>query len=72
MKFILLASGLICSMPLFCQTFYFGNDLSYVNMMEDCGAVFKEGGVPKDVYQIVRIYFEKLNVVEYHKLLIFR
>src|SRR4030042_5890127 len=35
-----------------CQTFYRGNDLSYVNQMEDCGAVFKEKGVPKDVYQI--------------------
>jgi arabinogalactan endo-1,4-beta-galactosidase len=34
------------------QTFYRGNDLSYANQMEDCGAVFKENGVPKDVYQI--------------------
>ena len=34
------------------QEFYFGNDLSYVNQMEDCGAVFKEKGVPKDVYKI--------------------
>ena len=34
------------------QTFYRGNDLSYVNEMEDCGAVFKENGVPKDVYRI--------------------
>jgi arabinogalactan endo-1,4-beta-galactosidase len=34
------------------QTFYRGNDLSYVNQMEDCGAIFKENGVPKDVYQI--------------------
>jgi len=34
------------------QTFYRGNDLSYVNQMEDCGAVFKENGIPKDVYRI--------------------
>ena len=34
------------------QSFYFGNDLSYANMMEDCGAVFKENNQPKDVYQI--------------------
>lgn len=34
------------------QDFIFGNDLSYVNQMEDCGAVFKEGGDPKDVYGI--------------------
>lgn len=40
------------SLGIFGQTFYFGNDLSYVNEMEDCGAVFKEGGSPKDVYQI--------------------
>ncbi len=35
-----------------CQEFLFGNDLSYVNQMEDCGAVFREDMVPKDVYQI--------------------
>jgi len=34
------------------QTFYFGNDLSYVNQMEDCGAVFRENQITKDVYQI--------------------
>ncbi|MBK6904163.1 MAG: glycosyl hydrolase 53 family protein [Saprospirales bacterium] len=34
------------------QNFYFGNDLSYVNQMEDCGAVYKEDMQPKDVYQI--------------------
>jgi arabinogalactan endo-1,4-beta-galactosidase len=34
------------------QDFYFGSDLSYANMMEDCGAVFKENGTPKDIYQI--------------------
>ena len=40
--------------PIFSQApaFYFGNDLSYVNQMEDCGAVFKEKDEPKDVYQI--------------------
>jgi len=34
------------------QQFFFGNDLSYVNQMEDCGAIFKEGFLPKDVYKI--------------------
>lgn len=34
------------------QEFYFGADQSYVNEMEDCGAVYKENGVVKDVYQI--------------------
>jgi len=32
--------------------FYFGSDLSYVQEMEDCGAEFRENGVPKDVVQI--------------------
>ncbi len=36
------------------QNFYFGNDLSYVNEMEDCGVVYKENGAPKDVYQIFK------------------
>lgn len=35
-----------------CQTFYYGNDLSYVNQMEDCGADFKEDSISKDVYSI--------------------
>lgn len=34
------------------QEFIFGHDLSYVNQMEDCGAVFKEKGASKDVYTI--------------------
>lgn len=32
--------------------FYYGADLSYANQMEDCGAVFRDGGVPTDVYRI--------------------
>ncbi len=42
----------LISTCLYGQDFYFGHDLSYVNQMEDCGALFKEGGVPKDVYSI--------------------
>jgi arabinogalactan endo-1,4-beta-galactosidase len=34
------------------QEFYYGHDLSYVNQMEDCGAVFREAGEPRDVYSI--------------------
>lgn len=37
---------------LFGQEFYFGADQSYVNEMEDCGAVFKENNVAKNVYSI--------------------
>ncbi len=32
--------------------FYRGVDLSYVNEMEDCGAIYSEGGVEKDPYLI--------------------
>jgi arabinogalactan endo-1,4-beta-galactosidase len=50
-RFIAGCLGLM-SISCFSQTFYFGNDLSYANQMEDCGAVFKENGIPKDVYRI--------------------
>jgi arabinogalactan endo-1,4-beta-galactosidase len=36
----------------FAQNFYCGNDLSYVNQMEDAGAVYKENMQSKDVYRI--------------------
>ncbi len=32
--------------------FYFGADLSYVNEMEDCGAVYRQGGKRVDPYQL--------------------
>jgi arabinogalactan endo-1,4-beta-galactosidase len=34
------------------QSFFFGADLSYVNEMEDCGAIYKENGAAKDPYQV--------------------
>ncbi len=34
------------------QSFYFGADLSYVNELEDCGAVYYEEGEAKDPYAI--------------------
>ena len=40
---------LVCSQN---QSFYYGNDLSYVNQMEDCGAVYKENGEAKDPFLI--------------------
>ncbi|WP_170110410.1 glycoside hydrolase family 53 protein [Flavilitoribacter nigricans] len=43
---------LIQNFPANSQSFYFGNDLSYVNEMEDCGVVYKEGNEPKDPYAI--------------------
>lgn len=38
------------------QKFYFGADQSYVNEMEDCGAVYKVDGMPRDVYDIFEEY----------------
>lgn len=32
--------------------FYFGADLSYVNEMEDCGAIYRRNGKPVDPYQL--------------------
>lgn len=51
--FFLFAAAFLClagGLP--AQNFFFGNDLSYVNEMEDCGVVYKENGVAKDPYQI--------------------
>jgi arabinogalactan endo-1,4-beta-galactosidase len=36
--------------------FYFGVDLSYVNEMQDCGAVYRVNGVDTDPYQIFYDY----------------
>ncbi|RMH59493.1 MAG: arabinogalactan endo-1,4-beta-galactosidase, partial [Bacteroidetes bacterium] len=47
-----LLPALLRPLPAPAQSFYFGADLSYANMMEDCGAVFKEHGTPTDVYAI--------------------
>jgi arabinogalactan endo-1,4-beta-galactosidase len=52
MKHIFTVVLISVALNAFSQTFYFGCDLSYVNQMEDCGAVFKENMVPKDVYRI--------------------
>lgn len=34
------------------QEFYFGNDLSYVNEMEDCGVVYKKNGQSEDPFAL--------------------
>src|SRR5688572_216696 len=31
---------------------YFGADLSYVNELEDCGATWRAGGKPRDVFEL--------------------
>lgn len=49
---ILIAALIWMPFAVSAQSFYFGNDLSYVNEMEECGVVYKEDGQPKDVYEI--------------------
>lgn len=56
MRSIFIVLSAFFSVFTFSQEFNFGCDLSYANMMEDCGAEFKENGVPKDVYQIFSDY----------------
>lgn len=34
------------------SSFYFGVDLSYVNEVEDCGAIYRENGVARDPYEL--------------------
>ncbi len=44
--------SLLCSLNIFGQQFYFGNDLSSVNQWEDAGTIYKKNNVAKDVFQI--------------------
>lgn len=52
LKFVILLWAAEITVQSTAQPFYFGNDLSYVNQMEDCGAVYRENGIAKDVYRI--------------------
>nr|NQU93942.1 glycosyl hydrolase 53 family protein [Bacteroidota bacterium] len=47
---LLLASFLILNLS--AQTFNTGTDLSYLNEMEDCGAIYSEDGEARDPYKI--------------------
>ena len=50
--FWLIAIITLLIFPAFGQTFHTGADLSFVNEMEDCGAVYYEDGVAKDPFVI--------------------
>lgn len=52
MKQVLLLFALLIAKLLTAQTFYLGADFSYVNEMEDCGALFYENQQPKDPFDI--------------------
>ena len=45
---------LLLSFPARAGDFVFGADLSFANEMDDCGAVYRDGGMPKDVYAIFK------------------
>jgi arabinogalactan endo-1,4-beta-galactosidase len=48
-----LALALVLS-PASAHDFLFGADLSFANEMDDCGAVYRDNGVQKDVYAIFK------------------
>jgi arabinogalactan endo-1,4-beta-galactosidase len=52
MKLVLTSIFITLALCLSSQTFYRGNDLSYINQMEDCGAVYKQNGTAKDPFRI--------------------
>ena len=52
-----LTAGVIAALmllPAEAGDWMFGADLSFANEMDDCGAVFKDNGVRKDVYQLFK------------------
>ena len=53
---LLLAGGPVAAAPPPASPppLYLGADLSYVNEMEDCGAVFRKGGKPADPFALLR------------------
>ncbi|MBN1185955.1 MAG: glycosyl hydrolase 53 family protein [Bacteroidales bacterium] len=51
-RWILLLCIILVNNRIFAQSYINGVDLSYVNEMEDCGAVYKDGGVAEDIYSI--------------------
>jgi arabinogalactan endo-1,4-beta-galactosidase len=55
MRLVSLAAFLLLlAVPAGADDFTFGADLSFANEMDDCGAVYKDGGQAKDVYAIFK------------------
>ncbi len=42
----------LAAVPAYPGDFFFGADLSYVNEMESCGAVYRENGKPRDPFEL--------------------
>lgn len=47
---------LLLTLPAPAGDFVFGADLSFANEMDDCGAVYKDGSKPGDVYAIMKAH----------------
>ncbi len=47
---------LLLSLPAAAGDFVFGADLSFAGEMDDCGAVYQDGGKPGDVYAIMKAH----------------
>ena len=50
MKRILAAALALCTLPASATERYFGADLSYAGQMMDCKAVYRDNGVPADIF----------------------
>ncbi len=51
-NFLLASAAFFLFQNLVAQKFFFGDDLSYVNQMEDCGVTYKENGAAVDPYEL--------------------
>ncbi|HWA91041.1 MAG TPA: arabinogalactan endo-1,4-beta-galactosidase [Rhizomicrobium sp.] len=51
-----LAPLLLCAAPGAAEPRYMGADMSFVNEMEDCGAIYKENGAAKDPFAILKAH----------------
>jgi len=47
-------AAMLSAAPAAPREYYFGADLSFANQMDDCGAVYRENGQPKDVYALFK------------------
>lgn len=49
-------AALMLATPAGADDFIYGADLSFANEMDDCGAVYRDGGKPGDVYAILKAH----------------
>lgn len=56
MRLAAAAALLLIASPIHADDFVYGADLSFANEMDDCGAVYKDGGKQGDVYAIMKAH----------------